>query len=241
VSSIKLKAIVIIVLLAAPLSITLIQVASAQDTEEDPSLRLIAGGSNYYGGSGWYAGYVVTPSSSTDNVYTLSIYAVGPEKLFPVTDLKFYLFIDTLAHGSIQTLIIDGTTVADSNFQKGLDVHPYKQMANQEGYFGGAIVTTQTTTLNAPPGQSNNGYTFIKNIEMTLIWKPSADQNAKLMVLVAGMDSQRNSKPAFTPISEGTLFQLPEYYLGGLAALGACFVGLVVFKKCRSHPQLRFK
>jgi len=35
--------------------------------------------------------------------------------------------------------------------------------------------------------------------------------------------------------------QVPEYTWGGLAALGSCFVGLIVFKKRSSLPHFCFK
>ncbi len=39
----------------------------------------------------------------------------------------------------------------------------------------------------------------------------------------------------------GGLMVVPEYMLGALAALGACFVGLVAFKKRSNLPHLSFK
>ncbi len=62
-------------------------------------------------------------------------------------------------------------------------------------------------------------------------------------IYMSGVGSQTNLNPHdVTWTSTKTQnFQAPEYALGGLAALGACFVGLALFKKRGSLPKLSFR
>jgi hypothetical protein len=54
----------------------------------------------------------------------------------------------------------------------------------------------------------------------------------------AGDDAHTASEAITTGTSGGGgLFVVPEYVLGGLAVLGACFVGFAIFKKRGSHPH----
>jgi hypothetical protein len=60
-------------------------------------------------------------------------------------------------------------------------------------------------------------------------------------VIKAAFAGNANFNSQYAATSTGTnLFVVPEYIFGALAALGACFVGFVAFKKRSNIPHLRF-
>jgi hypothetical protein len=89
-------------------------------------------------------------------------------------------------------------------------------------YYNGTWTTIGTTTTT-----TNGVYQYNWNIPPTI----TKGQYA-LQAQFAG-DSYYDESSATTggAGNGGNLFVLPEYLLGGLAALGACFAALVLFKE----------
>ena len=192
------------------------------DEEEDPAVFIIAKDAPYIGASGWYAGYLVVGQSGT---YTLNISANGPERLFPISNVKIIAAISTEAKaGGLSALSIEGVQIA--TFTQGVTSYYGAQGGpfSEPDYYGynDQYVIPQLTyqQIHFP----NTWY----QITVTVNFASSATENSKVMFLCYGTDSA--GKSAKTPFSQGTLFVVPEY-ITPIMGISSCFAAYAVFRK----------
>jgi hypothetical protein len=177
-----------------------------------------AAGSNYRFRAGYTTGdsnYNTIPASGTGTSLTVNkasptlTVSANPEKI--------------LTTGG--TIIITATLTTSS----GQPISGKNVKVEFTPNVGGTMTATQTTdvygkvtpSFNVPAGQTNGAFYVITATFVT--------------------DSQYLDATAVTTdgTGGGGLMVVPEYIAGALTALGACFVGFVVFKKRSSLPQLR--
>ena len=118
----------LLLLILAAMAVNQIQIVKAQDEiVEDPSLRIIVDGAPRAHGTGWYAGYIVTPNfPPSGSPYTLLISAQGPERLFPVADVQVLFLFSEDAKNHVQTLKLGSTDVIASGTLVAGVPWPYK-------------------------------------------------------------------------------------------------------------------
>jgi len=197
--------------------------------EEDPVISVLVNGSNYVGGSGWYAGYVVLGASGT---YMLEISANGPERLFPVTNVKVIAVVsDEAAAGGLKSLSINGMPI--TGYTQTSNPPPYYVAQGgpfQEPDYYGYNDTYAIPQLTYPEDAWPNG---AKEVPVTIEFASTATQNSKVMFLCFGIDSA--GKPAETPFSKGTMFVIP-FIPSTIIGLGAMVgvLGLFYFRKGRT-------
>ena len=194
------------------------------------TMFVIVLGSQDVGGSGWFAGYVVNGQSGT---YTLRVSASGSEKSFPISDVKVIVLVsDEAASGGIQSLSINNVPV--SGFTKGT---PSYYGANG-GPFSETDYYGYNDNYSIPQLSYSQGHypDTAQNITVNLQFSSLATVASKVMFLCYGTDAKGQAlKTAF---SNGILMVVPEYALGGLVGLGACFVAFAIFKK-RYKPSFQ--
>ncbi len=202
-------------------------VVAAEDPPpgEDPVFFVIGDGSTYSGGEGWYAGYVIADESG---VYTLQISANGPEKRFPVTDVKVIVCISDEA-ASTATVVIGSDTptpyLVTSYTQTNPSYYPPGGVFSEPDYYGynDAYVIPELTYAQT----HHPDYSYPLQVAVNFL--PSATLESKVMFLCYGTDSAGD--PAKTPFSGGTLITpVPEYWLAPVG-FAACFAGFCVYRK----------
>ena len=198
-------------------------------TDNDPSAFIIAQNAAYVGGSGWYAGYVVTGQSGT---YTLNISVTGSQGDFPISNVKIIVTVNDAAQaGGLSSLSINGDPI--TTFTPGAPSYygasggPF----SEPDFYGYNDQYTIKQLTYAQAHHPDNWY----QIPVTVNFASGADgQNAKVMFLCYGTDYKGNDVK--TPFSggtlfvPGTLFVVPEY-ISPILALFAFFAAYIVFKK----------
>ena len=79
-------------------------------------------------------------------------------------------------------------------------------------------------------------------MNQTQVMKPSTETPLYISASFAGDSGSAPQYLACNTVSQGndiSLVVTPEYVLGALEALGACFVGFAVFKKRSSLPHFK--
>lgn len=202
------------------------QTAEPSPTVEDPAFFVIGDGAKYSGGSGWYAGYVISGQSGT---YTLQISANGPQNRYPIVNTKVIVCISDEA-------LATATVIVGTNTATPLTLTSYK--AGQPSYYGanGGVFKepdfygyndayTIASLTYDKVHESKSSY----SLQVTVTFSAGATQNSKVMFLCYGIDAKGDV--AETPFSGGTLIvATPEYAVAPVALL-ACFGAYAVYKK----------
>ena len=213
-----------------------INAVQAQSIDEDPVLFIIGEGSTYMGAAGWTAGYVISGQSGT---FTLQISATGPEKRFPVSDVKVVVCVSeeaaqkatvTIAPNTINELTI--TTYTHTNPASPPSYYPPGGVFSEPDYYGynDDYIIPQLTY--AETHHPTNYY----SLQVTVTFAPDATQESKVLFLCYGIDSKGD--PAKTPFSGGTLFVLPEYW-APLAICGflSAFLAFGAYRKINRNTS----
>jgi hypothetical protein len=212
------------VLLSLAICLTTLTPALAQlpEEDEDPVFFVISPQSTYYGGSGWYAGYVVIGQSGT---YTLNISANGPKAAFPITNIKVIALISNESQaGGLKSLSINNVPI--TTFNQGRPAYytanggPFQE-PDYYGYSDQYVIPQLTYEQISYPKQWYQ-------INATIEFASNATTQSKVMFLIYGTDAK--GKPAETPFSGGTMFVVPEYTLP-LLNISACLIAYATYKK----------
>lgn len=190
----------------------------------------VSSSGTYVGAEGWYDGYVVYATPGT-HTYEL-ILSATPGMAFPLKDVHLVMLISDAAHdGGLTQIELECSkagpkTYYPSDFTSGfLTTYGANGGAFQEpDYYGYNDAFTITPLSKTEVSKSHSGYP----ITVTITFDSEADENTKIYFLAYGYTN--NGKYVKAPFSEGTLFVVPEYPLGALAAVAAGFAALALVK-----------
>jgi hypothetical protein len=138
----------------------------------------------------------------------------------------------TVDRSGSMTTLVSGKLALDSNHDSGISGKTVTAKYYDPGTTLWLTIGTDTTSLDG-------SYSISWNVPTTL---PNGFHPVK-----AEFSGDSSSAPQYTETSSVTalpeqgIVVLPEYVLGAVAALGACFLGFAVFKKRNSLPQFRLK
>jgi hypothetical protein len=209
-------------------STLLIQVAAAQETEDnDPVLFVIGEGSTYLGGTGWTAGYVISGSGT----YTLEISATGPENRFPVSNVKVVVCVTEEATHNATVTIAPNTpsalTITEYTHTDPASppiYYPPGGVFAEPDYYGYNDTYVIPELTYSETHHSASHY----DLQVTVTFGPGTTENSKVLFLCYGTDSKGD--PAKTPFSGGTLVVLPEY-VAPVAVGALCFAAFGIYRK----------
>jgi len=186
--------------------------------EEDPAFFVI-GGTNHVGGSGWYAGYVITGSGS----YELRIWATGSESQYPITQVKLVILIsDEAQAGGLDSLTVnDGARArAISSWTEGEPDYynaaggPFSE-ADYYGYHELPLAEMGYDEVhwNDKPGRA---------VTVNIQFSSGATEASKVAFLCYGIDAK--GQPVKTAFSMQTVFVVPELAtIAGLVSMFSAF------------------
>jgi hypothetical protein len=207
---------VALLLMCMPLAVHIVWAA------DDPAFFVISKDAPYFGGSGWYAGYVVAGQSGT---YKLNISATGLKELFPIGKVKIIVAISAKAQsGGLSLLSIEETKI--TKFTEGIPSYygthggPFDE-PDYYGYNDEYVIPE----LTYEEGHYPEGW---YQVTLTVNFAPDATEDSKVMLFCYGEDSKGN--PVETPFKQATLFVVPEY-VTPLMGVVSCFAAYAVFRK----------
>lgn len=197
--------------------------------DEDPVFFVIGDGAVYSGGSGWYAGYVISGEPGETGTYTLQISANGPSSRFPVVNTKVIVCISDEALNT-------ATVIVGSDTSSPLTVTKYTAgpvtyygasggVFAESDYYGYNDAYTIPSLTYAQTHWPTNEYP----LQVKVTFSPEATSASKVMFLCYGVDSKGD--PAKTPFSGGTLIvAAPEYTFAPIAII-ACLAAYGFYRK----------
>lgn len=233
-----ISALIILLCIMSAMFVSLAAAQTATSTpspsaDEDPVFFVIGDGSTYSGGTGWYAGYVISGQSGQSHTYTLQISATGPQNRFPVTNTKMIVCISDEA-------LKTATVTIGVNTASPLTLTSYK--TGQPSYYGangGVFAESDYYGYNDAYTIASLSYSQIHHpeyyytLQVTVTFSSEATVNSKVMFLCFGTDAK--GEDAKTPFSGGTLVvAMPEYAVAPVAVL-ACFGAYAIYKKKNSN------
>lgn len=193
--------------------------------QEDPAFFVI-GGTNYVGGSGWYAGYVITGSGT----YELRIWATGSESQYPITDVKLIILIsDEAQGGGLSFLAVNGIPISGWTPKKPDYYVPSGGPFSEPDYYGYHEFTLTDMTFNEVHWPDKPGRAVTVNIQFA----PGATEASKVAFLCYGIDAK--GQTAYTAFSKQTVFTVPELAtIAGIVSMFGAFGLYSILKQKRT-------
>lgn len=118
----------------------------------------------------------------------------------------------------------DGIRIPEGNYILPLE---FKQA------YTGASLQSHLGTGSEPIYYAWVPTTMVLDDEQVTITVNMPTSNPKVLVYIVGQSSSAaaNELDVYVPPTNAGFFVVPEYFLGGLVAIGACFAAFVAFKK----------
>lgn len=189
------------------------------------SIFVIGQGSTDVGGTGWYAGYVITGVSGT---YTLNISITGGANAFPFSNIKVIALVsnESVLQGGLAKLIINGTQIDGFEVGKPAYFWPNGGPFSEPDFYGYNDTYVIPELTYAEAHHPDNWV----QLPVTVEFSSTATEASKVMFVCYGFDV--TGKDAKTPFSGGTMFVVPEVEttLIGFSAF-ACAFGFYAWKR----------